>query len=67
MKNLLVLLLMLCLHLAVFAQNTGTVSGKVTDKQNGEPLVGATVSIRGSNASVVTDNNGSFKIGRAHV
>ena len=62
MKNLLVLLLMLCLHLAVFAQNTGTVSGKVTDKQTGEPLVGATVTVRGSSASTVTDNNGSFTL-----
>ena len=62
MKNLLVLLLMLCLHVVVFAQNTGTVSGKVTDKQNGEPLVGATVSLKGSNAYVVTDNNGSFTL-----
>lgn len=62
MKNLLVLLLMLCLHVAVFAQNTGTVSGKVTDKQNGEPLIGATVSVKGTNAYVVTDNNGSFTL-----
>ncbi len=62
MKNLLVLLLMLCLHQAVFAQNTGTVSGKVTDKQTGEPLVGATVTVRGSNASTATDNNGSFTL-----
>jgi iron complex outermembrane receptor protein len=56
------LLLMLSLHVAVFAQNTGKVSGKVTDKQSGDPLIGATVTVRGSNASVVTDNSGSFTL-----
>jgi len=56
------LLLMLSLHVAVFAQNTGKVSGKVTDKQSGDPLIGATVTVRGSSASAVTDNSGSFTL-----
>jgi TonB-linked SusC/RagA family outer membrane protein len=36
-----------------------TVSGKVTDAQ-GQPLVGANVKIRGTNAGTVTDANGRF-------
>ena len=62
MKNLVVLLLMLTFQVAALAQNTGKISGKVTDKQNGEPLIGATVTVRGSGASAVTDNSGSFTI-----
>ena len=60
MKNLLLLLLMLSIQVAAFAQNTGKITGKVTDRVSGEPLVGATVTVRGSNASTITDNNGEF-------
>ena len=62
MRNLLMLLLMLSFHAAVFGQNTGKVSGKVTDKQTGEPLIGASVTVRGSSASAVSDNSGSFTL-----
>jgi len=62
MKNLLILLLMFGFQLAVFAQNTGKISGKVTDKQSGEPLVGATVTVRSSGASAITDEAGAFTI-----
>ena len=62
MRNLLMLLLMLSFNVASFAQNTGKVSGKVTDKQTGEPLIGATVTVRGSGASAVADNNGAFTL-----
>ncbi|MES2775362.1 MAG: TonB-dependent receptor [Bacteroidota bacterium] len=62
MKNLVVLLLMLGFQVAAFAQNTGKISGKVTDKQSGDPMIGATVSVRESGASVITDNTGIFTI-----
>lgn len=62
MKNLVLLLLMVTFNVAVFAQNNGKISGKVTDKQNGEPLIGATVTVRGSGASALTDNSGSFTL-----
>lgn len=62
MKSLIVLLLILAFQVSAFAQNTGKISGKVTDKQNGEPLIGATVTVRGSGASAVSDNNGSFTL-----
>ncbi len=62
MKNLILLLLMLSIQVAAFAQNTGKITGKVMDKITGEPLVGATVTLRGSNASTITDNNGSFTL-----
>ncbi|MEQ1797299.1 MAG: TonB-dependent receptor [Lacibacter sp.] len=62
MRKLVVLLLMLAIHVAVIAQNTGKISGKVTDKQNGEPLVGATVTVKGSGAYVFTGDDGAFTI-----
>lgn len=46
--------------LTVFSQNR-IVSGVVSD-QNGVPLVNATVSVKGSKTTVITDNYGAFKI-----
>jgi TonB-dependent starch-binding outer membrane protein SusC len=44
-----------------FAQNE-TVTGKVTNRVNGEVLPGATVSVRGGQAATQTDANGSFSL-----
>jgi TonB-linked SusC/RagA family outer membrane protein len=38
------------------------VTGKVTSKSTGEPMMGATVSIKGSNVATVTDADGTFKL-----
>ena len=51
----------LLLATAAWAQNK-TVSGNVTDAQNGEPLIGATVTVPGSSAGTVTDFDGNFKV-----
>ncbi len=45
--------------LSAFAQNSGTLKGKVVNPDN-NPIVGATVSIEGTSQEVVTDNNGTF-------
>ena len=53
----------------IFAQ-AGRISGKVTDQETGEPLVGANVVLLGTSLGAATDINGEFlvnKIGRAHV
>lgn len=42
---------------------TGTVSGKVLDEDNGEPLIGANVRIKGTTKGSVADVGGNFKIG----
>lgn len=59
MKNYALLLLALLIQGISWAQNNGRINGKVTDTNN-QPLAGATVTIRGTGASTVTDNQGMF-------
>ncbi len=51
---------MIAFHTVVFSQNTGSVNGKVTDKQTKEALPAATVTIKGVSSSVITNNEGYF-------
>ena len=60
-KTLLPLLLVIFSNLS-FSQDNGSVRGKVTDKQTNEALPGATVSIKGTAISAVTNNEGNFII-----
>lgn len=41
---------------------TKTITGKVTDKKDGSPIVGASVLVKGSRSGVQTGNDGSFSI-----
>jgi outer membrane receptor protein involved in Fe transport len=45
-----------------YAGTTGKIKGKVTDKQSGEALIGANVSIRGTSAGASTNVDGEFII-----
>jgi len=45
-----------------FAQNTGKLSGIVTDAETGEPLVGSNVVILGTNLGAATDLDGRYFI-----
>jgi TonB-linked SusC/RagA family outer membrane protein len=38
------------------------VSGTITNKTNGEPLVGATISVKGSNKPAISDSKGAFSL-----
>ncbi len=58
---LLVSILFCMLSLPIQAQNKITVNGSVTDNSS-EPLVGASVLVKGTTAGVVTDINGKFEI-----
>jgi len=44
-----------------YAQSAKTITGKITEA-NGDPIVGASVNINGSNAGTVTDVNGNFTL-----
>lgn len=45
-------------------QNTVKITGKVVDSQ-GEPVIGATVMVKGTNNGVITDVNGGFTLNTA--
>lgn len=59
MKNYVLLLFLLLVQVTAWAQNTGRINGKVNDDK-GQPMAGATVTLRETNASAATDNAGMF-------
>lgn len=46
------------------SQQAGTVRGHVVD-ENGEPMIGVTVKVMGTNSGAITDINGDFSISKA--
>ena len=61
MKKLLMPLLLFLTN-ADFSQNTGSVNGTVIDKQLNQVLIGASVSVKGTNVSTSTNDQGKFII-----
>ena len=59
MKKYIILMLMAFVSIAVSAQKT--VKGTVVDA-NGEPVIGATVQIKGSGTGTITDLDGNFSL-----
>ena len=55
------MLLLLVMAQTVFAQGK-TVTGKVTDDKDGNPVPNASVTIKGTNRGTTTDVNGNFRI-----
>ncbi|MCH8121806.1 MAG: carboxypeptidase-like regulatory domain-containing protein [Bacteroidetes bacterium] len=55
-------LMMLATPVLVFAQNTGKLSGLVTDGDTGDPLPGATVLVVGTQLGSITDVDGNYFI-----
>ena len=54
---------LLLINLVSFAQNKGTVSGTLTDKDlNNEPLPFANVIIKGTNIGVTTNETGKYSL-----
>lgn len=49
-------------QISIFAGITGKLSGKVTDAQTGEPLIGANILLTGTTLGAATDVNGNFVI-----
>lgn len=55
--------LLLVLILPTFlAAQTGTITGKVTDQEDGDPLAGANISIIGTTMGAAADKNGEYTI-----
>ena len=61
-RYLLLLVLWFSAGSALVAQ-TCSVTGRLTDKSDGSPLIGASVAILGTGRSATTDLNGRFAIG----
>lgn len=55
------LLLLLLVPIAGLAQSR-QLSGTVTDSENGQPLIAATIMVKGSKVNTITDNSGAFTI-----
>ncbi|MBL1009500.1 MAG: carboxypeptidase-like regulatory domain-containing protein, partial [Escherichia coli] len=60
-RSLLLVALLLIGCLQLMAQ-TRTIKGEVTDAQNGEALIGATVMVEGEKGGTVTDFDGNFSL-----
>jgi len=56
------LIISICLLSVAFAGTTGKISGLVTDKNNGEPLVGVNITIEGTFLGASTDIDGYYTI-----
>ncbi|MBO5972911.1 MAG: TonB-dependent receptor [Alistipes sp.] len=61
-KSIFLIVVMLCLPMLVMAQRT--LSGKVTDKSSGQPLIGATLYWKNTTAGATTTADGSYSIKR---
>jgi iron complex outermembrane receptor protein len=59
-----VLTALFVLLLPVLASAQFSISGKITDRQSGQPLPGATISIQSLNLNTVTDTAGKYSIAR---
>lgn len=62
MKIRLLLLLCLLLNVGVAMAQTSRVTGVVVGEEDGEPIIGATVLVKGTTIGSVTDVNGEFVI-----
>ena len=60
-RSLLLVALFVIVCLQLMAQ-TRTIKGEVTDAQNGEALIGATVMVEGEKGGTVTDFDGNFSL-----
>ena len=56
------ILAVLLISASLLAGNAGKLSGRVTDKSTGEPLISANVTIKGLKIGASTDVNGDYFI-----
>ena len=62
LKYIFLIILTLMMQTKMFSQQTGSISGKITDKSNNEELIGANVLIVGTTLGASTDIDGKFNI-----
>ena len=52
--------LIFCLMTAVLSGQSGHIYGTITDKDNGDPLIGASISVENTSLGTLTNYDGSF-------
>lgn len=57
-----ILLVLLLLSVPILAQDKITIRGKITDKSNGETLIGASVKVLGTTMGTITDFDGNYQL-----
>ena len=62
MRKLLSIIAMLVVSLSMLMAQNRTVTGSVTSAEDGEPVIGATVIVPGTNTGTVTDLDGKFSL-----
>jgi len=61
-RNVPTIFVLLFFYSALFAGNTGKIAGTVKDKQNGEPLAGANIIVKGTDLGAMADASGNYFI-----
>ena len=61
-KGILLIVLSLSLNVSAFATNVLQINGSVKDATSGEPLIGCSVSTKGTTSGTITDLDGKFSI-----
>lgn len=61
MKNFCLTIIMLLIINTIFAQKT-LLTGKILEVNTNEPIVGANVSIKGTNRGTITDHTGQYAL-----
>ena len=61
-RKLMLLLTFLFVGIGLVTAQTQRVTGVVTSEEDGEPVVGASVLVKGTSVGTITDMNGKFTI-----
>jgi hypothetical protein len=62
MRKLVLFIILSAFYTVLYSQKMNSVMGRITDKQTGEPLSGATVTIKGFSTSVITSSEGYYSL-----
>ena len=62
MKKISLIITVLCMMIQLGFAQTLTVTGVVTSKDDGQPVIGATIQVKGTTAGTITDFEGNYTI-----
>lgn len=61
-RTILATLIFIFSIISVYGQNTGNLSGKITDIQTGQPLVSANIMLKGTVIGTISDMEGNYRL-----